>query len=91
MAAPASEPLFDWSLVLGGLGCLAAGILVLQRGQGSMVSRSFLVLLALFLGPLGLSRLLRARRPALAARLEVFAKVCAGLALFSLSWSLSHR
>ena len=38
------EPLLGWSLLLGGLVCLAAGILVLQRGQGSLVSRSFLVL-----------------------------------------------
>ncbi len=92
MARLSSDPrLLDGTLLLGGLACLAAGLLVLVKGQGSMVSRSFLVLLALFLGPLGLGRLLQARRPVLAGRLEVFAKVCAGLALFSLSWSLSHR
>ena len=84
------EPLLGWSLLLGGLVCLAAGILVLQRGQGSLVSRSFLVMAGLFLGPLGLGRLLQAHRPGLAARLEFVAKVCAGFALFSLSWALSH-
>ncbi len=84
------EPLLAWSLLLGGLVCLAAGALVLQRGQGSPVSRSFLALAGLFLGPLGLGRLVRARRPALAARLEFVAKLCAGFALFSLSWALSH-
>lgn len=81
----------DWSLALGGIVGVGVGILVLGRGQQPFVQRGFVFLIGACLLALGSGRLVEPRRPLLAARLKFLAKILAGLALFSLSWAISHR
>lgn len=87
---PSDSRLLDWSLTIGGIICLVVGTLVLMKSRQPLVFRSFILLVSFCLWPAGIGHLPEASHPALSARLKWVAKVFIGLALFSLSWTLSH-
>jgi hypothetical protein len=87
---PSESRALNWSLTLGGAICLALGVLVFLKSRQPLGFRSFILLVALALLPLGLSGLGASHYPRLASGLKVVGKVFIGFALFSLSWALSH-
>jgi len=85
-----SSRLLGASLILGGGLCLVAGALVFSKLQQPLINRGFYLLIPVFMVFLGVGKALESRQPELASKFQFTAKVCAGLALFSLSWALSH-
>lgn len=82
--------MLDWSLTIGGAICLGLGILVLLKSKQAFIPRSFMALISVSSLTMGLGNLLEPSHSLLASRFRFIAKVVLGLALFSLSWTLSH-
>lgn len=85
-----SSRVVDWSLALGGACCLAVGLFVFVKSEQPVMHRSIILLISICLLALGTSHLVEAHSPVLAARLKFVARMFAGFALFSVSWTLSH-
>ena len=86
-----SDPrLFDWSLTIGGSLLLGVGIWLWVRGAQLFLPPHSVVLVGVSLACLGLGNLLNPSQPEASTGLTFTGKVLAGLAVFSISWALSH-
>ena len=88
--APGTRVL-NWALTLGGSVCVVIGLVILVKSPQPPSPRSFIFLVSVFASTMGIGNLLEFSHPELSSRLKFTGKVFAGLALFSLSWTLSHR
>lgn len=91
MSTPSAFRAVPIALALGGAACLALATWWGGRGQEPLAVRSFVACIGGSLLALGASPLLRGRWPELAGPLQTAGRILAGLALFSLSWAISHR
>ena len=90
-ATATRSQLLDWSLALGGLLGLVAGVLVFLSSHQDPISRSFVCLVSVSLTAMGVGNLLESRHPLVARRFTFVAKVFVGFALYSLSWGLTRH
>lgn len=82
--------LYDWSLTIGGVLLLGTGAWLWLRGPQSFLPPHSVVLVGAALGCLGLGNLLNPSHQEASTGLTFTGKVLAGLAIFSISWALSH-
>ena len=82
--------LFDWSLTIGGAILLAAGAWLWVRGPQVLLPPHSVALVGVSLACLGLGNLLNPSQPEASTGLTLTGKILAGLAIFSISWALSH-